>query len=191
MENRNLQNISAEELFELVLSGDNDAFERLIFLYEDELSRFIYLMVCDYHEAEHLAIETFARFFLNRKKFDGKSSVKTYLFAIGKNITLRHLKKRGRERHLAFEDAVEMQIGEGETPQSVLERGENKRYLTEAMRDLKEDYRKVLLLLYFEDMSYLQAGRAMDKSEKQIKNLAYRAKAALKKILLNRNFEYA
>jgi DNA-directed RNA polymerase specialized sigma24 family protein len=46
----------------------------------------------------------------------------------------------------------------------------------------------VLLLLYFEDMSYREAGKAMNKSEKQIKHLAFRAKKALKKKLESMNY---
>jgi len=58
------------------------------------------------------------------------------------------------------------------------------------MQILKDDHYTVLKLLYFKDMSYLQAGKAMNKSEKQIKHLAFRAKAALKRILEKDGFNY-
>jgi len=190
MENKNEPNISGEELYRRFLAGDSVAFEELVLIYVDELSRFIYGIVRDYHEAEHLTIETFAELALNNKKFDGKSSIKTYLFAIGKNLSLQLIKKRGREQHLSFEEAAEIPVDEGETPHSILEREENKKFLHEAMRELKEEYHAVLLLLYFEDMSYIQAGQAMGNSEQQIKNLAHRAKVALKNKLENKGYTY-
>jgi len=191
METEAKQHISGEELYRRFLSGDNGAFQEFVEMYEDELSRYIYSIVRDYHETEHLTIETFSQLVLNRRKFDGKSSIKTYLFAIGKNLSLQLLKKRGREQHLSFEESAKIPTKEHETPHSFLEKEENRHYLHEAMWELKEEYRAVLILLYFEDMSYTQAGRAMNKSEKQVKNLAHRAKAALKKKLTDQGYTYS
>ena len=82
---------SGEELYSCFLDGDNTAFEKLVALYENELSRFIYGIVRDYHETEHLTIDTFAQLALNRKPFEGKSTLKTYLFGIAKNLTMQHM----------------------------------------------------------------------------------------------------
>ena len=177
-------------MYRRFLKGDNGAFEDFVIMYEDELSRYIYSIIRDYHETEHLTIETFSQLFLNKKKFDGKSSIKTYLFAIGKNLSYQLLKKRGREQHFPVEEAIQIPADEDETPYSFLEKEENKLHLQETMQELKEEYRAVLILLYFEDMSYIQAGRAMNKSENQIKNLAHRAKAALKKKLADKGYTY-
>ena len=62
-------------------------------------------------------------------------------------------------------------------------RKERERELHEALGRLHEDYRTVLHLIYFEDMSYEQAGRIMKKNIKQIENLAYRARISLRKEL--------
>ena len=174
---------SGEELYQRFLDGDNAAFEQLVYLYEEDLSRFIYSIVRDFHEAEHLVIDTFTQFVLNKKPFEGKSTLKTYIFGIAKNLTLQHMKKRKREQHISFEEIAELDIDNGETIYDILEKNDRKSVLKEAMRELKKEYHAVLLLLYFEDMSYKQAGQAMNKSERQIKDLAYRAKAALKKKL--------
>jgi len=174
---------SGEELYQRFLDGDNAAFEQLVYLYEEDLSRFIYSIVRDFHEAEHLVIDTFTQFVLNKKPFEGKSTLKTYIFGIAKNLTLQHMKKRKREQHISFEEIADINIDTGETIQSILEKEDSKTKLLDAMCELKKEYHAVLLLLYFEEMSYKQAGRAMKKSEKQIKDLAYRAKKALKKKL--------
>jgi len=174
---------SMEELYRRFLDGDNAAFESLVALNLYELSRFIYGIVHDYHEAEHLTIETFAQLALNTKPFEGKSTLKTYIYGIAKNLTSQHMKKRKRDLHTSFEEIAELSIDNGESVQTALEKNERKQYLMDAMRGLKEEYRAVLILLYFEGMSYRQAGSAMNKSEKQIKDLAYRAKASLRKKL--------
>jgi len=187
-----VEQITGEELFSrYVATGDGGAFEELVRLYEDELARFINGIVRDFHEAKHLTVETFAQLAVNGKKFSGKSSLKTYLFTIGKNLAVKYLKKRGRERHISFEDAVTALADADDSPFEIMEREESKRQVHKAMGALKEEYRAVLLLLYFEDMSYLEAGKAMRKSSEQVKHLAYRAKAALKKKLEGDGYQYA
>ena len=57
------------------------------------------------------------------------------------------------------------------------------------MQELKEEYRIALHLIYFEEMSYEEAGKVMHKSRKQIENYAYRARNALKSILEQEGFQ--
>ena len=185
------ENISSEELFKLFLAGNNNAFEQIVALYENMLFIFIHNMVDDYHDAKHLMIETFARLALNSGNFKGESSLKTYIFAIGRNLALRYIKKHKSLHHVSYESSIETLIGEGETPDQFMEKEENKRYLAEAMRDLKEEYRVVLELLYFEDMSYKEAAQVMKKNVAQVNNLSARAKAALKRKLEEREFEFS
>jgi len=190
MENAGGAALTGEELFGLFLAGDGNAFERIVEMYENDLAHYINAVVRDIHEAKHLTIETFARLAVGGKKFTGKSSLKTYLFAIAKHLAGRHVKKRGSERHIPFEDIAEQLADEGESPQSHMEKTESRRQVRASMNELKDEHRAVLVLLYFEDMSYAEAGRAMGKSENQIKHLAFRAKAALKRRLEEAEVSY-
>ena len=67
---------------------------------------------------------------------------------------------------------------------------ENKKLLYGAMEDLHSDYRQVLYLVYFENFGVAETAEIMHKSERQVYNLLYRAKAALKKTLEKEGFEY-
>jgi RNA polymerase sigma-70 factor (ECF subfamily) len=184
--------VSPEELYLRFQEGDNSAFEELVEFFRIELLSFIKNIVWDPQEANHLMIETFAQLAVGGKRFAGKSSIKTYLFAIGKNLAGKHMKERGKDAKRLFSYAeVEEALTDGnEGLDGFVEREENRRQLRESMRKLKDDHRAVLSLLYFEHMSYKEAGRAMGKSEKQIKGLAYRAKAALKRKLDEDGFSY-
>jgi RNA polymerase sigma-70 factor (ECF subfamily) len=185
--------MTGEELYRRFQAGDNDVFEQLVSLYESELFGFLIGIVNDQHEAKHLMIESFAQLAVGGWKFAGKASLKTYLFTIAKNMAVRYMKMRSREKHISYEEIVEILVDkekEEETLPDILEREENKQLLHKAMRSLKDEHRVVLILLYFEDMSYKSAGKAMNRSVKQISDLAYRAKAALKKKLENEGYEY-
>lgn len=174
---------SGEEFYQRYLSGDEDAFTDLVALYEHELFFFLNGIVRDSHEAKHIMIDAFANLAISGGGFMGRSSIKTYLFTIAKNLAIKYLKMRNKEQHITFEEIQEAIPDDKDSPDKIYERMENHRKLHDAMMELKEDYRVVLVLLYFEDMSYIEAGQVMNKNVKQIGDLAYRAKAALKKRL--------
>jgi len=180
---------SGEELFSYYLAGDESAFEELVKLYEHDLALFINSIVGDMYETKHLLIDTFAQLAVGGRRYEGRSTLKTYLFTIGKNLALRYLKMRRREMHLSYDEVFEKLMCESETPDELLQREENKQRLQAAMNDLKPDYRKVMQLLYFEDMSYAEAGQALGKTVKQISDLSYRAKSSLKKKLKSEGFD--
>ncbi len=58
------------------------------------------------------------------------------------------------------------------------------------MSRLAADYRNILWLIYFEGFSNREAGMILKKSDRQIKNLLYRAKQSLKTILEREGFHY-
>ena len=181
--------VTGEELFSRYLSGNDEyAFEELVALYEGDLSRFINSKINDSYEAKHLTIEAFGQLAVNGKKYKGQASLKTYLFTIARNLIAKHLKTQSKHDYISYDELVYDLSDATQTPDIHFEREETRKLLHEVMTDLKEDYLKILKLLYFEDMSYRQAGEILGKSEKQIKDLAYRARASLKKKLEERSF---
>ena len=174
---------TGEELFRRYLDGDSGAFEELVALYANEMSSFIYGIVHDRHEAKHLTIEAFARLAAAGARFAGRSTLKTYLFAIARRLALRYMKMRRRAQHVSFEEIADTMVDAAPLPESQYEKEYDARRLRQAMRCLSDDHRTVLMLLYFEDMSYREAGGVMSKTERQIEGLARRAKLALKKML--------
>ena len=67
---------------------------------------------------------------------------------------------------------------------------EEYKMLNIALNELKKEYREVLHLLYYEELSYKEIAKIMNKSEKQIDNYCYRGKISLKKKLEEMGFVY-
>ena len=179
-----------EELYRRFLAGDEKAFEELIGLYRESLTLYINDFVKDMYEAEDLMIDVFAHLDEERG-FKGKSSLKTYLFAMGRHLALRHVKKRGRKAHIPIEELVnKLSSGGDGSPEADYLRGERREQLRGAIQQLKPEYGEVLRLLYFENMSYAEASVIMNKTVKQIDNLTYNAKASLKAMLEGEGFTY-
>ena len=64
------------------------------------------------------------------------------------------------------------------------------RMIHKALHRLKLDYRQILFLTYFEGFSNSEAALIMKKSGRQIKDLVYNAKKALRSELERSGFEY-
>ena len=60
----------------------------------------------------------------------------------------------------------------------------------QALKRISPDYRQVLWLTFFEDMSGKEVGKVMKKNSRQIRNLLYRAKQSLKEELEKEDFDY-
>ena len=65
----------------------------------------------------------------------------------------------------------------------VIRTEERNRILHFCMDEMNPDYREVLYLTYFEDMSYAQAAEVTGKTVKQITNMVYRGKESLRRLL--------
>jgi RNA polymerase sigma-70 factor (ECF subfamily) len=69
-------------------------------------------------------------------------------------------------------------------------KNEEKIILHRAIKSLSRDYSAVLYLVYFEEMSNEDAAKVLGKNKRQIENLLYRAKTALKTKLEKEGFTY-
>ncbi|NLC83917.1 MAG: RNA polymerase sigma factor [Ruminococcaceae bacterium] len=159
------------------LEGDEGALEEIVGLYNRKLILFINNLTNNLSEAEDLAAEAFLDLILKKPHFRQESSFKTYLFSIGRNKALDFLKKQSRHTSVTLDD---VQLADQNLLLDELEWGEQQKALLRALDELHPDYRDVLHLLYFEEMSYREAAAVLRKSEKQINNLAYRAKNAMR-----------
>lgn len=166
------------------LAGDPTAFEEIVNAYRISLTGFILSTIRDENAAEDIAAEVFAHLFLKKEAFAFRSSLKTYLFAIAKNKAKKWLKKNSRIN-------LYSESGENTSPEDIFFQDEKKKMLYRCLTRIKEEYRQILYLLYWEECSYNEIAKILKKSKKQIANLSFRGKQALKKEMEREGFEYA
>ena len=95
---------------------DTDAgFADLLEPYRRELQVHCYRMTGSYDEAEDLVQETFLKAWRSREAFEGRASVRTWLYRIASNTCLDHLRRHQRVPH-TYERLPGMEHGEGEPP---------------------------------------------------------------------------
>lgn len=170
-----------ESSYRRYLEGNESAFEEIVKEFREPLTNFIFGFIGDYYESEDIAIDVFAYLAANRR-YNFKVSLKTYLYMLGRSRALDLLRRRRRRAAVPL-DEVEDYIPEGNTPYEELEAEERRRTVRRAVNSLPEKLRTVIILVYFENLSYEDAAKVMKMSKKQVDNLLYRAKAELKTII--------
>jgi len=171
------------------LNGDDQGIAEIVGEYKDGLILYIQHYVGNIFVAEELAEDTFFRLITKKPKFSGKSSFKTWLYAIGHNVAVDHIRHRSKEHTLSLEEA-ERSLREEESLEELYIREEQKRTIHKALASLSTEYKTVLWLTYFEGFSNKEAANILKKSDRQITNLLYRAKQSLKAKLEKEGFVY-
>ena len=171
------------------LSGDDDGIVEIVTAYKDGLILYLNGYVKNIYLAEDIAEDTFFRLMVRKPLFFGRCSFKTWLYTIGRNLALDHLRHHSKSAELSVEDLENCLAEEADLEREYL-REEQKLELHRCLKNLHPDYRQVLYLSYFEGFSNGEIGRILRKNERQIRNLMYRAKASLKKELEKEGFTY-
>ena len=167
-----------ESSYRRFLEGDKDAFDAVLELYFDSLTFFIFRFVRDVHTAEDLAIDSLLELIVHPRRYNFKTPLKTYLFAIGHNKAVNYVKRASRTE---LRDLTDADLADAESLEE-----ENR-----AVEALPEEMRIAVHLVYFESLTYTETAKVMKKSKKQVDNLLYRAKAILKKELSGKDCDTA
>lgn len=170
---------NGELCYRRFIEGDEEAFDEIMREYFDGLIFFINRYVADIYAAEDIAIDVFAYVAANRKAYNFKVSLKTYLFMIGRSRALNYIKHRKRIEAAAICD-TESLISEQTAIEDTVLSDEKKHRVNDALLKLPDAMRLAVHLVYFEELSYEEAARVMKKNKKQIDNLLYRAKSLLR-----------
>ncbi len=173
--------LTDEQAYERYLQGEEDTLRVLLERYRESLTLFLFGYVHNMEDAEELMLDAFAVTVAGESRFLGKSSFKTWLYGIGRNLARRHLRKQrllnGSFRQIDDRDQMKDQ------PEALALVKERDRMLYQAIETLPRDYRQTLYLLEIEGMSVEEASSIMGKTKKQLYNLAFRSRQALRAAL--------
>lgn len=176
-----------EALYRSSVKGDQAAAEKLVERYGDALTFYVNGYIHDIHDAEDIMIDAFAQMFVKMRPVGRAGSFRAYIYKTARNLAVRH--KKGQRIFINIDDVGFELEGEDKADVRIV-KSERDRQLYGAIERLKAEYQEVLYLIYFEDMSYREAGAVMGKSESQITKLVYRGRQRLKAILEKEGFVY-
>jgi RNA polymerase sigma-70 factor (ECF subfamily) len=166
--------------------GDSDSFGELVQRYESRLQGVLSQFVRDGELVRDLAQESFLRAFERLDQFDPSRRFGPWLFRIGVNIALDHLrKKRRRIWSLLFSDAPEASTPDPATPdpRTKLDFEQEVRYV---LSQIPERYRTVLILRDLENFSSSDIAAITNRKEATIRWRLAEARLRFQKLWMRR-----
>ena len=171
------------------LDGDDKGIAEIVGDYKDGLILYLNGYVNNIFVAEELTEDTFFRLITKKPRYSGKSTFKSWLYAIGRNVAVDFIRHNSKLLNTPIED-MENYLSEEQSLEQSYIKEERKIIVHKALAELIPDYRTILWLVYFEGFSNKEAATVLRKSDRQIKNLLYRAKQSLKSKLEKEGFVY-
>lgn len=180
-----------ESLLQDYREGDHAAFEQLVQRYRDELLHFLIRFLGSRAAAEDVFQETFFQVHLSADTFDVERRLKPWLFTIAANKARDYHRKNARRSTLSLNAGVGGDDDRGDfidlldanlpTPDAPIVDSERSRLVKNVIDELPMHLREILLLSYFQRLSYNQIADALKIPLGTVKSRLHAAVAAFAK----------
>lgn len=169
-----------KKLYKEFIEGNNYAFDKIMDKYTENIVYFIQRYVKRIEIAEELAQDVFVYIFINKSKYNFKYSLRTYLYTIGRSKALNYIKKEKKiiELNENYIYDVDTDLEEN------LFKEEKIKSIRNSINKLSENYQVLIYLADIERLHYKDICKILNKSLSQIKISIYRARQALKEIII-------
>lgn len=174
-----------EQAIAAVLGGDSSAYETLVRRYQDRLFNTLTQLLRDEHEAEEVTQEAMLQAYAKLSSFRGHSAFYTWLYRIAFNLAMSRKRKRRPEASInAMEDGRSLEIeGDASAPDHRMVQGERAEQVHEALDQLGEDFRAVLILREMEGFDYETIGSMLEVPVGTVRSRLSRARGMLRDVL--------
>ncbi len=172
-----------------ILGGDRDRFTELVRRYEKRVVNYVYRITHRYEEAHDLAQDIFVKVYLALDRYDSKYQFSTWLFRIAQNAAIDVLRKKTiSEVPLARPSEDEPQkerefADPGVSPYRALKNKQLSAAIEKAVGNLPPDYRELIQLRHFAELSYEEIATMKKLPLGTVKNKLFRARNLLKEQL--------
>lgn len=156
--------------------GDERAFAALFERFRRPVFVFALRMLGDEDAARDLVQDVFVRIWERRAQLDRPGSFRSWLFAVARNRCLSQL-RRGRGL-VPLDDAPEEALVSAAAVDGP-ERDQDLVLLRRALAALKVEYREVLVLREYQELSYAEIAAITDSTESAVKSRLFKARRAL------------
>ena len=173
--------------------GEVAAFGQLVMKYQDRLFNAILRMCGNRDDAEELCQETFVKALENLARFREDSGFYTWLFRIGMNLAISRRRRGGRVKFHSLDGsgqddgasrpAAVLADSHAQDPAEEVARDDADRRVLEALAELAEDFRAVVVLRDIEEMDYEQISQVLEIPVGTVKSRLYRARCMLQEKL--------
>lgn len=165
-------------------------FEEIYHKYVDLVYNLSLQYVYNEEDAKEITQDVFVKVHRHNAKFEGRSSMKTWIYRMTINTCLDFIKAKKTIKRQANQNTMDVadpivfnQIQDFQHPGILMEQKEALAGIFAAMEELNENQRTSIVLLKIEGLSQIEAAKVMDITPKALESLFHRAKKKLWLIL--------
>ena len=189
-ENQNLD-LTDEEIALLVQKGNKEHFELIITRYTDKLNRYLSKFLSNIEDKQDLLQDVFVKCFVNINNFDTDQKFSPWIYRIAHNEAVNLLKKNSNrpfsfdifDEALSFAHPKAKEDSESDSEKLLI-----KKYLDSVLEDIDTKYKEIVVLYFYEDMSYKDISDVLKIPVSLVGVMLQRGKKEIKKILEEKNF---
>jgi RNA polymerase sigma-70 factor, ECF subfamily len=162
------------------LTGDEEAFEKVIRAYSRRVYVVAYSILQDTSEAEDIVQDTFLKAHGQRGKLRDPEKFPAWLLTVARNAARDRLRRRRPQAGTdTFDTLADPNVA---TPGSALEKEEDQAHLRRALATLPEEHRTALTLRYLEGLEYSAIEMRMGLSNGALRGILGRALGTLRRM---------
>ena len=177
--------LTDDECIAAVKGGDRAAYGELATRYQDRLFNTLTRLVGSATDAEDLAQDAMVQAYVKLDSFQGNSAFYTWLYRIAFNLAMSHARKRrpvaildGDPDHRLAEPA-----DQGASPVEQMETIEQIESVQQAISELADEHRQVVVLREIEGCDYEQIADVLEIPLGTVRSRLFRARLQLKEKL--------
>jgi RNA polymerase sigma-70 factor, ECF subfamily len=179
------------ELVKTAIAGREASFEELVRRYQRPIAAYVYRMVGDYDAALDLTQEVFIKVYNSLARYRSEFKFSTWIYKIAHNAAIDHLRRYAvREQAVTSGFDTERRDtpveGRRLTPEQESERKERRSEVEMVVEMLPRAYRELIVLRHSHDLSYDEIAEVTGLPLGTVKNRLFRAREAMRDLLIRR-----
>ncbi|MEE8525398.1 MAG: sigma-70 family RNA polymerase sigma factor [Thermoanaerobaculia bacterium] len=179
-----------EQMVASILEGERDLFRDLVRRYQGRLVNYLFRMLRNEEDAHDLAQEVFFKIYEALDRFDPRYRFSTWLFRVAQNAAIDRIRKR-RLRLVSIHRPADQESdggdwelpGDDPTPYQTARNVERGTAIREAIDRLPWEYRELITLRHYGELSYDEIAKLKEMPLGTVKNKLFRGRQMLKERL--------
>jgi RNA polymerase sigma-70 factor, ECF subfamily len=170
-----------EALIAAIAAGDRAAMRILFNRHRVRVFRFAARLVDDVTSAEDVVSEAFIEVWRQADRFEGRSSVSTWIMSIAR---FKALSVRRRRQEIELDDKVaETVADQRSTPEQILLETDRRAQLSACLSQLSPDHREIIDLVYYHDKTIEEVAEIVGVPKNTVKTRMFYARRRLAQLL--------
>src|SRR5213080_875481 len=192
----NWTSIADGELVQSAIAGRESGFEELVRRYQRPIAAYVYRMVGDYDAALDLTQEVFIKVYNSLARYRSEFKFSTGIYKTAHNAAIDHLRRYAVRKQAVtsgFDTDHRDTPVEGRrlTPEQESERKERRSEVEMVVEMLPRAYRELIVLRHSHDLSYDEIAEVTGLPLGTVKNRLFRAREAMRDLLIKRGITSA